>query len=181
VGRAQRRIWGVLSWLMIQSRCRHHSSAHHLNIATNSQSQTSRRKSTVRGKFSALAVIYTAPARDRRTLITRVPLLQGAAWQTGVTNRAAAQAAMAPSRSTPPPPPPLPAASDLSPLPKTVANERNQQQLNLIANNIGGESEQLRRRLAQVDAGAVTGLNVATQHKSLTIIQPPACVRVAPC
>lgn len=38
-------------------------------------------------------------------------------------------------------------------LPKTVANERNQQQLNLIANNIGGTADGLRRQLAQVESG----------------------------
>lgn len=36
--------------------------------------------------------------------------------------------------------------------PKTVANERNQAALNLIANNIGGSTEQLRRALARVEA-----------------------------
>jgi len=46
-------------------------------------------------------------------------------------------------------------AYPLAPLPKTVANERNQQQLNLIANNIGGTAEQLRRQLAQVEAGVL--------------------------
>ena len=35
---------------------------------------------------------------------------------------------------------------------KTVANERNHAQLNLIANNIGGNTEQLRRRLARLEA-----------------------------
>ncbi|GBF89160.1 flagellar associated protein [Raphidocelis subcapitata] len=39
-----------------------------------------------------------------------------------------------------------------APLAKTVANERNQQQLNLIANNIGGTADQLKRHLAKVDA-----------------------------
>ncbi|KIZ06246.1 flagellar associated protein [Monoraphidium neglectum] len=41
--------------------------------------------------------------------------------------------------------------TDMRPLPKTVANERNKQQLNLIANNIGGTAEQLKRQLAQVE------------------------------
>jgi hypothetical protein len=52
-------------------------------------------------------------------------------------------------------PPQQPAAQPDSraPLPKTCANERNQHQLNLTANNIGGTADHLKRHLAKVDAG----------------------------
>ncbi|KAI8476434.1 MAG: flagellar associated protein [Monoraphidium minutum] len=43
-------------------------------------------------------------------------------------------------------------ATDMRALPKTAASERNKQQLDLIASNIGGTAAQLKRQLAQVEA-----------------------------
>jgi hypothetical protein len=57
-------------------------------------------------------------------------------------------------------------------LPKTAANEHNKHQLDLIASNIGGTTEQLKRQLAKIEAGALGGAGAGPQtHTHVTHTQ----------